>query len=893
MKLIKRFLLPFLTAVAVCLPAVADEPFRNHRYDAFKVATINEKSIVFIGNSITNMHDWHSAFANHNVANRGVSGGYATEILANLESYISGKPAKVFMMIGTNDLAPNGLSHTPEQVAGNVRKIIDRIQNESPKTEIYIESILPSTSTGRTLEKISATNELLKTLCTEKGATFVDIYDDLTGILNNTHSRDGLHLSMSGYRIWCNAIEQYVGSDCVYPDEAANQYVNGLAAAYNMRVSCWGSTPVKADDVLFIGDEMLNSGEWHEMLNCANVKNYGQAWGYPGAWLEHTLNMLPVLFDGRTDNVDPKQVFLYAGVADVNDGNTTLETAKNRYQNVLNKIKALAPTTTVYLMSLQPTATAATNTNRVEPFNAWLQTVAENDEKVEYVDIYTAFKNTAGVGDSKYFQGNYLWGLGYAKVAEILAAYIDGASAMSEAEAEAQINLLNARNTLGLAISNLSDLPFGDATGQYPETQKTTIEEGIQKAYALLNKAGATVEELQAGGEELTNTVNSIKASLNQPKASTDEQEHWYKITSPLRGNRTITSTGAGNGIMGEAEHNYATGWWKFTLRNDGTYNIINREDNSYINPSSAQNAQLSTSTTEPTAGWTLKPGDEYGLYIITSGTAQFNQTQASLGWKLYNWGSGTNTNDTGCQLAVQEAIGEPTPPPSAPEALLTLTDISLDGKAPYKIEDELATPVLEAGSVTVAVDYTLSANTSAEQCLFGSSNSSQAASFSCLNATAGAGKLIARFDKGGGKFTMNGVTGTARTRVVLTMSTSGYKLYVNGNNTATVNHASSRDLGSYAGVDGLFLGGLVTSDNNNLYPMTGTIHSIQFFPGQLTDAEIALIDYDNITATGIEQPIAKNRLAEDTVYDLSGRAIGSDQPSGLIISNGKIRFAR
>ncbi len=883
----KRIFTLLTCIVFATVTALADGPFRNHRYDGFKAATINENSIVFIGNSITNMHDWHSAFANHNVVNRGVSGGYATEILANLESYIAGKPAKVFLMIGTNDMAPNGLSHTPEQIAGNIRKIVDRIENESPNTKVYLTSIFPSTSAGRTLEKIQAANTLIKELAEEKGLVYVDLYNDLQGILNNTHSRDGLHLSMSGYRIWCNKVKEYVGSDCVYPADATNQYVNGLAAAYNMRVSCWGGTPIVADDVLMIGDEMISSGEWHEMLNCANVKNYGQGWGYPGAWMEHTLNMLPVLFDGRTDNVDPKQVFLYTGVADLNDGNTTLETAQTRYQNILNKIKQLAPTTKVYVMSLQPTANANTNTNKVEPFNAWLQTVADGDESVEYVDIYTAFENANGVGDSKYFQGNYLWGLGYAKVANILAPLIEGASAMTEAEAEAQINLLNARNTLGLAISNLSDLPFGDGVGQYPSEYKAAVDAGIAQAYALLNKEGVTVEELQAGGQQLTEAVNSIKSTLNRPKASTEGDEHWYKFTSPLRGNRIITSTGAGAGVMGNEMHNYPTGWWKFTQRTDGSYNIVNRHDGSYINPSAAQNSQLMTSAAEPTAGWTLRAGDEYGLYIVTSGSAQFNQTQSGLGWKLYNWGNGNNTSDAGCQLRILEAEGEPTPMPEAAGALLTLTDIALDGSAPFRIADELAQPVLEAGSVTVAIDYTLTNGANAEQCLFGSSDSNEAADFSCLTANAGSGKMVARFNTGGGKFTMNGVSGTGRTKTVLTMSTSGYGLYVNGNNTANVSHASSRNLGSYDGVNGLYLGGLVTSDNPNLYPMTGTVHSVQFFPGILTAAEIALIEYDELIPTAINTPSVEG-AASDTIYDLSGRRV-QKAGKGTYIVNGKI----
>ncbi len=869
------------------MTALADGPFREHRYDGFKVTPINTNSIVFIGNSITNMHDWHSSFANHYASNRGVSGGYATEILANLESYIYGKPAKVFLMIGTNDMAPNGLSHTPEQIASNIRKIVDRIENESPNTEVYLTSIFPSTSTGRSLEKIQAANALIKKLAEEKELVYVDLYNDLQGILNNTHSRDGLHLSMSGYRIWCNKIKEYVGSDCVYPASATNQYVNGLAAAYNMRVSCWGATPIQADDVLMIGDEMINSGEWHEMLNCANVKNYGQAWGYPGAWLEHTLKMLPVLFDGRSDNVDPKQVFLYTGVADVNDGNTTLETAKTRYQAVLDKIKELAPTTKVHIMSLQPTANANTNTNKVEPFNAWLQTVAEGDESVEYVDIYTAFENSNGVGDSKYFKGNYLWGLGYAKVATILAPLIEGASAMTEAEAEAQINLLNARNALGLAISNLSDLPFGEAVGQYPVEYKSAVDNGIAQAYALLNKEGVTIAELEAGAQQLTEAVNSIKSTINQPKLSTEGNEQWYKITAPLRGNRVVTSTGAGLGIVGSEAHNYATGWWKFTERADGSYNIVNRHDGSYINPSGSNNTQLKTSATEPSAGWTLKACDTFGYYIISSGTTQFNQTNSPQNFQIYNWGGGNNTADTGCQLQILEVEGEPTPMPEAGVALLTLTNIALDGSAPFRIPDELAQPVLEAGAVTVAIDYTLTNSANAEQCLFGSSDSNEADDFSCLTANPGSGKLLARFNTGGGRYTMNGVSGTNRTKVVLTMSTSGYNLYANSNAVVTVNHSSARDLGCYDGVNGLYLGGLVTSSNANLYPMSGTIHSVQFFPGVLTAAEIDLIEYDGLIPTGIQAPTVGGEVS-DAIYDLSGRRV-KNPGKGTYIINGKV----
>ena len=54
--------------------------------------------------------------------------------------------------------------------------------------------------------------------------------------------------------------------------------------------------------------------------------------------------------------------------------------------------------------------------------------------------------------------------------------------------------------------------------------------------------------------------------------------------------------------------------------------------------------------------GWTLKAADTMGYLIVTSGSAQLNQTNPGLNYKIYNWGSGINTSDTGCQFAIREA---------------------------------------------------------------------------------------------------------------------------------------------------------------------------------------------------------------------------------------------
>ena len=177
MKRVSTFLVALLCTATTIF---ADEPFRNHRYDAFKVLPVTSDNIVFIGNSITNMNEWWEAFGDHNVVNRGVSGAITDEALANIEAIAAGKPKKVFMMLGTNDLGSAGIC-TPEHVLQNVTLMVERLQATSPATKIYIQSLLPSGHLGsggtRTPERLQATNAALKALCEEKAITYIDLWD--------------------------------------------------------------------------------------------------------------------------------------------------------------------------------------------------------------------------------------------------------------------------------------------------------------------------------------------------------------------------------------------------------------------------------------------------------------------------------------------------------------------------------------------------------------------------------------------------------------------------------------------------------------------------------------------------------------------------------------------
>lgn len=399
-----------------------------------------------------------------------------------------------------------------------------------------------------------------------------------------------------------------------------------------------------------------------------------------------------------------------------------------------------------------------------------------------------------------------------------------------------------------------------DAPGFYPESCATEMDAEIAKVEATLSEE-LSAEERSAQKQALADALEAFKAALAdaelvQPQASTEAEEHWYYMNTPLRESRYPTGKGVNAEIIGE-KNTSAAACWKFVKRADGDYDIVNYANGTYVSPESNNNTALRTVAASPSAGWTLKPADEVGYFIIVSGSAQFNQTNnATLGYKVYNWGDGSNTTDTGCKyriFAVEELPARPGEV-TVPASLLTLVGMEFDGSGPYRVPDEMAKPVLEASAVTVAVDFTL-ASASGEMGLVGSSNSAAPEQFVTVNVTNG-NNFGVRYGNNGERYTSNATIGTSRHQAVVTMQTASpsYNYYLDGTLLRDV-AASVFTPGSVPGVDGLYLGGIVCSDNANKYPLRGTIHSAQFFPGVLTAEQVAAIKYDGLAPTGIHSP--------------------------------------
>jgi lysophospholipase L1-like esterase len=190
-----------------------DSSFRPNNY-ALKVGQFrsypNAKTdIVFLGNSITAGIEWSELLGLPQARNRGISGDISFGVLERLDEVTEGKPAKVFILIGINDISRN----IPDSVIlRNYRMIIQRIKKESPETKICFQTLLPVNNTFTQFKNhynkdahIQYINESLKKMAAEEKILLLDLHPhflDQDKRLDSKYTIDGLHLNAAGYQVW-------------------------------------------------------------------------------------------------------------------------------------------------------------------------------------------------------------------------------------------------------------------------------------------------------------------------------------------------------------------------------------------------------------------------------------------------------------------------------------------------------------------------------------------------------------------------------------------------------------------------------------------------------------------------------------------------------------------
>ena len=193
------------------LPGVRSKLMVESNYDRwlrrYEMLPIRSGDVVFLGDSITKGGFFHELFPGVAVRNRGIGGDTTSGVLARLDQVARGKPSKVFLLIGTNDVG-NGLSD--EHIVKNISTIVDRLLDATPETEIFVQSILPRSRAYR--ESIERLNNKIK-MSVEDRASWIDLYPlmlDKDGSIANRYSKDELHLADEAYLLWADVISDHL-----------------------------------------------------------------------------------------------------------------------------------------------------------------------------------------------------------------------------------------------------------------------------------------------------------------------------------------------------------------------------------------------------------------------------------------------------------------------------------------------------------------------------------------------------------------------------------------------------------------------------------------------------------------------------------------------------------
>jgi lysophospholipase L1-like esterase len=170
-----------------------------------------------LGDSLTARAEW-AELLGRSAINRGINNDSIDSVRARLADIVALRPKAVFLLIGINDLLAGG---KPADVAARHEALVREMRMRLPGATISVQSLLPVhedmlrkhddefVSNATILEA----NALIAARARAAGARWVDVHKALTdasGQLDARYTRDGLHMSAAGYRVWADALRPYL-----------------------------------------------------------------------------------------------------------------------------------------------------------------------------------------------------------------------------------------------------------------------------------------------------------------------------------------------------------------------------------------------------------------------------------------------------------------------------------------------------------------------------------------------------------------------------------------------------------------------------------------------------------------------------------------------------------
>ena len=215
----KRLLMVMVAVLSVLsvLSQANQDVYYVRRATLFEQLPVGKKDIIMLGNSLTDGAEWNELLGNRHVKNRGIVGDIVQGLYERMEPILKGQPKKIFIMSGVNDISHDV---SGDSIARAMEKLIVLIKTRSPRTKIYLQSMLPFNNDVRMWKLLRDRehvvvegNRALEQVARRQGVTWIDLYPlfvDEHGKLKAEYTNDGLHLLGPAYLIWRDAIKPYV-----------------------------------------------------------------------------------------------------------------------------------------------------------------------------------------------------------------------------------------------------------------------------------------------------------------------------------------------------------------------------------------------------------------------------------------------------------------------------------------------------------------------------------------------------------------------------------------------------------------------------------------------------------------------------------------------------------
>ena len=173
--------------------------------------------IYFVGDSITFYFKPTTWFKDYNIKSISSNDGWATEDVEKfaIPQLKKNQPQKVVLLIGINNftLKQESIANAKQAYI----RLLNNLQNQLPKTEFIIQSILPTTTFWAFLnDSVNQLNVEIKKQCELRKLKYINLHDIF--LKNNELNHDlcidvktsGLHLNRVGNQLWVNTITPYL-----------------------------------------------------------------------------------------------------------------------------------------------------------------------------------------------------------------------------------------------------------------------------------------------------------------------------------------------------------------------------------------------------------------------------------------------------------------------------------------------------------------------------------------------------------------------------------------------------------------------------------------------------------------------------------------------------------